>query len=221
MRDRPTRLEPTSGRRSFAAVPREASRAKHLIVIGASGSDGIEQIKLLLQALPARLPAAVLVVLHRPPDMPSHLQEVLGRVTDLPVRIARDGEVFEEAACYIGEPAEHLTVGPSLTAVLVGDNLYRNRTIDLLFSTAAAQAGARSIGVVLAGSLSDGAKGLALIRRAGGAALVHDPAFTAHPDMPAAALLAVPDAETFTSPEQIAARIGELVRTPHCPAMGA
>jgi two-component system chemotaxis response regulator CheB len=183
------------------------------VVIGASGSEGIEQLAALLGALPARLSAVVLVVLHRPFDRPSHLREVLGRWSKLPVRIAEAGEAFEEGVCYIGEPAEHLAMGPLRNAALVADHQYRNRTVDLLFKTVAAQAGARTIGVVLAGALSDGAEGLAAIRRAGGAALVQDPEFIVNRDMPAAALRAVPDAEALASAGRIAARIVQLVGT--------
>jgi two-component system chemotaxis response regulator CheB len=183
------------------------------VVIGASGSEGIQQLSDLLAGLPPRLPAVVLVVLHRPFDRPSHLREVLGRWSTLPVRIAEAGESFEDGACYIGEPAEHLAMGPFLNAELVADHQYRNRTVDLLFKTVAAQAGPRTIGVVLAGALSDGAEGLAAIRRAGGAALVQDPEFVVCRDMPAAALRAVPDAEALPSAGRIAARIGQLVGT--------
>jgi two-component system, chemotaxis family, protein-glutamate methylesterase/glutaminase len=51
-------------------------------------------------------------------------------------------------------------------------NKYRNRTIDLLFSSVAARARLRAIGVVLRGALSDGSRGLAAIHLAGGITMV-------------------------------------------------
>jgi len=55
-----------------------------MVAIGASGGEGLEDIKALLAILPADLPAVVLVVLHRPSDQISHLKEVLSRVSQMP-----------------------------------------------------------------------------------------------------------------------------------------
>lgn len=183
---------------------------RDLVVVGASGGEGLEQIRALLLALPTDLDAAVLIVLHRPIDQPSRLKDVLARASRLPVRIAVQGEPLQTGVCCIGEPAEHLTVGARCTAALQHDCGLHNRTIDLLFDSAAATAGARVVGVILAGSLSDGAHGLAAIRDAGGAALVQDPRRVQYAGMPQAALDAVPEAEVFASPRQIARRLATL-----------
>ena len=194
---------------------------RNLVVVGASGGEGLGQICALLLALPTDLDAAVLIVLHRPTDQPSHLQEVLARSSRLPVCIAVQGQPLQTGVCCIGEPAEHLTVGARFTAVLQHDCGLHTRTIDLLFSSAAAAAGARVVGVILAGSLSDGAHGLAAIRDAGGAALVQDPRRVQCTGMPQAALKAVPEAEVFASPKQIARRLVALAgRSGLCRASG-
>jgi two-component system chemotaxis response regulator CheB len=61
-------------------------------------------------------------------------------------------------------------------------------SIDPLFRTAAAVYGPRVIGVILTGTLSDGAAGLRRIREAGGLAIVQDPDDAFYPDMPRNAL---------------------------------
>lgn len=145
-----------------------------VVAIGASGSDGLQDLCDLLAALPAGLPAAVLVVLHRPSDRLSLLRQVLARLSSLPVSIPGEDEVLRPGVCYVGEPAAHLALAERGRIRLVegGQDRYRNRTIDLLFSSVAAHAGRRAIGVVLRGSLSDGARGLAEIHRAGGVTMV-------------------------------------------------
>src|SRR3954454_541382 len=155
----------------MAATP---ERPPFLVAIGASGGEGLEDIKLLLASLPADLRAVVLVVLHRPSDRLSRLQEVLSRVSQMPVVIAKDGEHFRAGCCYIGEPDDHLSLAEKSNVRLVEgtQDKHRNRTVDILFNSVAAHARGRVIGVVLSGSLDDGSRGLAAIEHAGGTTMV-------------------------------------------------
>jgi two-component system chemotaxis response regulator CheB len=68
------------------------------------------------------------------------------------------------------------------------------------------------VGVVLTGANDDGARGLARIRELGGAAVVQDPATAERPEMPRAALRAVPDAHVLPL-ELIAPLLVELCGT--------
>ncbi|TPL13032.1 chemotaxis protein CheB [Mesorhizobium sp. B2-4-11] len=158
----------------------------HFIAIGASGADGLGDLRDLLEAFPADLPAVVLVVLHRPSERISHLREVLARRSILPVVIAQEDDEFRPGTCYIGEPAAHLSLATRSRVHLIegSQNKYRNRTVDLLFTSVAAHARARAIGVVLRGSLSDGARGLAAIHFAGGVTMVLGTRGTAARGMP-------------------------------------
>jgi two-component system chemotaxis response regulator CheB len=147
------------------------------IAVGASGAEGLGDIKQLMHELPASLPAVVLIVLHRPWDRPSHLRSILARVANMPIQIAVEGERFEPGHAYIGEPADHLTLAAKSFGDLVADpdRRYRNRTVDLLFHSVAAHGKACTIGVILSGSLDDGARGLAAIHAAGGLTMVLTP----------------------------------------------
>lgn len=147
------------------------------VAIGASGSEGLDDIRDLLGALPALLDAIVMVVLHRPSDQISHLREVLARSTKLRVLIATETESLVPGTCYIGAPDEHLTlVDTNLAHMVPGeDNRLRNRTVDTLFNSLALHAGNRTIGIVLSGWLSDGSRGLAAIHAEGGLTMVLDP----------------------------------------------
>ncbi|WP_375462571.1 chemotaxis protein CheB [uncultured Methylobacterium sp.] len=147
------------------------------VAIGASGSEGLKDIKGLLADLPIALEAVVMVVLHRPWDRVSHLRAVLADAASMPVVVAARGERFQAGTIYVGEPADHLTLAARSFGELVDDphRAHRNRTVDLLFNSVAVHGGGRIIGVVLSGSLDDGARGLAAIHAAGGATMVMTP----------------------------------------------
>jgi two-component system, chemotaxis family, protein-glutamate methylesterase/glutaminase len=147
------------------------------VAIGASGAEGLRNIRELLSCLPNSSSAVVLVVLHRPWASHSYLREILGRATRLPVIIAIDGERLEAGKVYIGNPSEHLTLATKSCIEIVSDpgRGHGNRTVDLLFRSVAAHGKQRAIGVVLAGSLDDGSRGLAAIHGAGGLTMVLTP----------------------------------------------
>jgi two-component system chemotaxis response regulator CheB len=96
----------------------------------------------------------------------------------MPVMVANQGERFEPAHAYIGEPGDHLTLAARSFGELVSDPeaQYRNRTVDLLFHSVAMHGGTRIIGVILSGSLDDGSRGAASIHHAGGLTMVLTPA---------------------------------------------
>jgi chemotaxis response regulator CheB len=149
----------------------------YFIVIGASGSEGLNDIQAVLGALPQPLAAVVMVVLHRPSDRISSLRDVLARASSMPVLVAEDAGELKPGTCYIGEPDGHLTLVARNMAHLVpgSGNVLRNRTIDTLFLSVARHAGPQAVGIVLSGSLSDGSRGLAAIHAAKGFTMVLDP----------------------------------------------
>src|ERR1700712_3926334 len=164
----------------------ESEERPWIIAVGASGADGLGDIKELLGALPSTLAAVVLVVLHRPWDRPTQLQAILGRASRLPIVIAAQGERFKVGTVYIGEPSEHLTLAANSFGNIIDDpdSHYKGRTVDLLFKSVAARVGTRMVGVVLSGSLDDGSRGLAAINDAGGTTMVLTPGHPLKKGMP-------------------------------------
>ncbi len=157
-----------------------------MVAIGASGGEGLADIKTLLAARPGDLAAVVLVVLHRPSDQISHLREVLSQTSQMPVLVADDDERFRVGCCYIGEPDAHLSLAARSRVRLVegADHRHRGRTVDLLFKSIADHARSRGVGVVLSGSLDDGSRGLEAIADAGGATMVLTRDGVTEPGMP-------------------------------------
>jgi two-component system chemotaxis response regulator CheB len=154
-----------------------------IVAIGAS-AGGIEPLRDLLRQLPRDLPAAILIVVHRPPGHISQLAQVLSRKDHLHVITAHDGQALRPGVCFLGTPDGHLTIGPNLHLRLLPDGFYRGHNIDALFNSLAHHAGHRTIGVVLSGMLKDGTLGLRAIKEAGGVALVQAPEEATFSQMP-------------------------------------
>ena len=158
---------------------------RDIIVVGAS-AGGLDALLRLVRGLPAGLPASLFVACHLQPGGHSSLPEILSRAGPLLAVPAVDGEPFHPGQVYVAPPDYHLLLGPDRTTRLTRDareNRHRP-AIDPLFRSAARHFGARTIGVVLSGALSDGAAGLMALRAAGGLAVVQDPADALFPDMP-------------------------------------
>ena len=168
------------------------------VVIGAS-AGGIEALSRILPGLPERSRAAYMIVLHLPRHRPSLLAEVLGARCVLPVVEAQDKVPIMPATVYVAPPDYHLLIdeGPSL-ALSVDDPIQFSRpSIDVLFETAADLYGERLLGIVMSGASEDGAKGLAAVAAAGGAAIVQDPEEAVAPTLPLGALRYSPGARVL------------------------
>ncbi len=158
------------------------------VVIGAS-AGGVTALSTLVAGLPRELEASVFVVMHIPPETPSHLHEILGCRTTLPVSAASDGEPIRSGHIVVASADRHLMVDVDKVRVTRGPKESRSRpAVDVLFRSAAAAHGSRVIGVVLTGALDDGTAGLWAIKDRGGIALVQDPGDAEHRSMPESAL---------------------------------
>ena len=179
-----------------------------VVVGGSAGAFGA--LKEILRDLPPELPAAVFVTLHTAVGEPSRAAGLLEAHSTLPVREARDGQAVEPGTVTIAPPDRHMLLGTGHIHLRRGprENNFRP-AIDPLFRSAAVYRSTRAAGVVLSGLLDDGAAGLRAVRRTGGAALVQAPETAEFPDMPGAALTAVPDAEPVAL-DALAGRIAAL-----------
>jgi two-component system chemotaxis response regulator CheB len=193
---------------------------RDLVVIGAS-AGGIEALQGLVRELPKDLPATVLIVLHVPAEGGTALPRILSRASAFAFQHAVDGTALGPGAGWVAPGDHHLLVSDGLLLVQRGPRENGHRpAIDPLFRSAARYHGARVIGVVLSGTLDDGAAGLAAVVRMGGTALVQDPEDALYGDMPRHALEQAPAARTGTPGDlgrAIVELVGETVPPSHSP----
>ncbi|HUY82223.1 MAG TPA: chemotaxis protein CheB [Acidobacteriaceae bacterium] len=172
-----------------------------LIVIGTS-LGGMDALRVLFGMLPANLPAALAIVIHRNKVETGHLLPMLNRLCKLPVTFPSDKEIIKQGCVYIAPPDYHLLIEDGHFAFSVDEQVNNARpSIDVLFESAADAGGADVTGIVLTGMGHDGARGLAAIKRCGGSALVQSPGEAAASSMPLAVLAAVPGVRVCTLEE--------------------
>jgi two-component system, chemotaxis family, protein-glutamate methylesterase/glutaminase len=164
---------------------------RDLIAIGTS-AGGVDALLQIAAKLSPDLPAAVLVTLHISAQFKSELDGILSRAGPLPAQFAGDGEVYRKNRIYIAPPDRHLLAeGDQLR---LGSGPRENNTrpaIDPMLRSAAVCCGSRSIGVVLTGTLGDGASGLWAVDQCGGISVVQDPEDAKFAEMPLNALTKV------------------------------
>jgi len=181
-----------------------------IIALGAS-SGGVGALKKVVSHFPRDLAASVFVVLHVSADATSVLPEILTNAGSLPARHAEDGWAVERRRIYVAPPGSDMTVLDRRIRLGSGarGSLYRP-AINALFRSVAGEFGSRVVGVVLSGSLEDGAAGLLAIQQRGGVVIVEDPETAEYRSMPDSALAMV--AADFVLPlAAIGPKLVELV----------
>src|SRR5262245_23541520 len=87
-----------------------------VVGVGAS-AGGLEAFTDLLAHLPAKPGLSILFVLHLEPHHKSHLAEVLGKKTGLPIRQAIDGMPVEADHIYLIPPDANLALSDGQLAL--------------------------------------------------------------------------------------------------------
>lgn len=183
------------------------------VVIGGS-AGGFTALKTLLGLLSENMDAAVFVTLHVATNETTRAVDLLADYSALPVRAAQEGQPIQKGTITFAAPDSHLLLGNNHVHLRRGprENGFRP-AIDPMFRSAAVYRSTRTIAVVLSGLLDDGSSGLRAVRRMGGHCIVQSVDEAEFPDMPGAALNAVPEAEAMNL-ESMAERINALVGQP-------
>lgn len=180
-----------------------------LIAIGCS-LGGLNALKVVLGALDARLPQAVLVCCHTAGSV-DVLCRLLQSHSTLPVSEAAERRPVAGGCVHVAPGGYHLLLENDRHFALSVDEsvCFSRPSIDVMFGSVADVYQSNAIGVVLTGASRDGAEGLARIRSRGGLAVVQTPASAEAAAMPQAAL-DIAGADHCLSLEEIAPLLNRL-----------
>ncbi|WP_308620389.1 chemotaxis response regulator protein-glutamate methylesterase [uncultured Desulfovibrio sp.] len=170
----PRQTPPVCSAASACKGPRD------LVVIGVS-TGGPPVVQKILSALPASLPACVLIAQHMPATFTGPFAKRLDSVSQLSVTEAVDGDKLKNGHAYVCPGGKHIGVRlrGSLPEVSVTeepkDALYKP-TVNVLMETAGMIMGRRVLGVMLTGMGSDGVDGARVLREKGGCLIAQNEA---------------------------------------------
>jgi two-component system chemotaxis response regulator CheB len=188
-------VEPTLQRAPTAAAARARMRAglSRLVVVAAS-TGGPPALERVFGALGPDLPAAFLVVQHLPSGFTASFARRLARIAGFPVVEGETGMRVEPGKGYLAPHGMHMIVNGRaghVTTLCLEDGPTCHGvkpSADPLFESAAGAYGEHVTGVVLTGMGVDGARGLGVIRAAGGETIVQDEATSVVWGMPGASV---------------------------------
>ncbi|MHB8603688.1 MAG: chemotaxis protein CheB, partial [Thermoplasmatota archaeon] len=167
-----------------AAADPAAGAPFPIVGVGAS-AGGFEAFAELVRGLPSKPGLAVVLVQHLDPTHEGHLVRLIGRETRLAVLEATDGMRVEPDHVYVIAPGAILALrGGVLRVTPRGVDPGHHNVIDRFFRSLAEDRQQAAIGVVLSGTLSDGAQGLREIKSVGGFTFAQTPESAKYREMP-------------------------------------
>lgn len=163
--------------------------APEAVVMGCS-AGGMNALRAVLAGLSGRFPLPIVVVCHTGSEDVTTFCDLIGAVTALPVKEARERQNPLPGHVYVAPTGYHLLLEQGGRFALSVDErvAFSRPAIDVMFETAATAFSGRLVAVVMTGANNDGATGLKRIRELGGLAIVQDPDEAYASAMPRAAI---------------------------------
>lgn len=161
---------------------------QRLVVIGASAGGPASLVE-LLKHLPQGFPGAIVLVQHVDESFAAGMAQWLASESNLPVRLARNGDVPQPGSVLLAGSNDHLILqgnGELTYSAEPRAHVYRP-SIDVFFDSVVAHWRGEVIGVLLTGMGRDGAQGLLNLRQRGFMTIAQDQASCAVYGMPKAA----------------------------------
>ncbi|NLE03695.1 MAG: chemotaxis response regulator protein-glutamate methylesterase [Crenarchaeota archaeon] len=153
----------------------EPLRINEKVIAIAASTGGPPALTHVLSHLPSNIPP-ILIVQHMPKGVTKLFAEGLNRNCKFKVKEAEEGDYVQEGLALVAPGGFHMIVTESGRIKLNTDPPvnYVRPAADVMMNTVAEVYGDSSVGVVLTGMGSDGAKGIKNIKNKGGATIAQD-----------------------------------------------
>ena len=151
------------------SVESRLASSREVVVIGSS-TGGPRALYQVIPALPADIPAAILVVQHMPPGFTKSMADRLNELSEITVKEAEAGDMLRHGEAFVAPGGYHMMVKKDR---FVGLNQAPpvcgvRPSVDVTMESVALVFGASTTGIVLTGMGCDGTNGTSLIKAAGG-----------------------------------------------------
>lgn len=154
------------------------SFSEKVLIIGAS-SGGPPAIEAVLRTLPEDFPIPILIIQHMPKEFTESFADRLDKICKINVKQAQKGDKLKPGLAILAPGDYHMVLKKVLggaTIDLTKAKCVNNvrPSIDVTIESTVKYYGRNTIGIILTGMGSDGASGLALIRKSGGKTIAQD-----------------------------------------------
>jgi two-component system chemotaxis response regulator CheB len=156
----------------------ETNNVYELIVIGSS-VGGPQALKNILEKLPSNFPIPIVIVQHMAQGFIHGFAKWLNENTKLNVKPAKNNDILKKGHVYFAPDNFHLEIARSQDALIA--KLIKGKpitgfcpSITALFQSVAKACGKNTIGILLTGMGSDGAKGMVELKQANAHTFIQD-----------------------------------------------
>lgn len=146
---------------------------KELCILIGSSTGGPSALEQIVPRLPSDIPAPIFIVQHMPPSFTEQLAERLDSISEIKVKEAENNERVRKGVAYIAPGGKHMIVRRALDVVRIkiidGEPVNAVKpSVDVTAESVVKAYSSNVIGVILTGMGEDGARGMKMIRDAGG-----------------------------------------------------
>jgi two-component system chemotaxis response regulator CheB len=159
-------------------LSRLSDRQRHKVIAIGASTGGTKAIEILLRGMHAAMPG-IMIVQHMPEKFTAAFAERLDRICPMEVQEAQDLDWVVPGRALIAPGGYHMVLKRThegyQVKIKTGPPVnYQRPSVDVLFQSAAKQAGSDAIGILLTGMGADGAKGLLSMKENGAKTIAQD-----------------------------------------------